>query len=272
MINSASAHLPIFPFEDIQRYHEVVVRSVSLRSHFDMFLWLQGDLQSFLPHDILIAAWGNFQEGEIQHDIISSLAGVRSQSAQPETITPLLLHLFKLWRGYGGEPFTLKVGKSGFLLQDDGLKCALGKALQKMRSVMVHGIKDERSNHDCLYVAFSTQESFAEVERKTMRMILPYIDTALRQVSHLPQQGSNNNQFNTSNVPVVLMDQVNDLSEREAEVLCWVALGKTNPEIGSILNISAFTVKNHMQRVFKKLNVSNRAQAVGKVKALVNDS
>jgi len=47
-------------------------------------------------------------------------------------------------------------------------------------------------------------------------------------------------------------------------VLYWVAKGKTNPEIAQILDISSFTVKNHMQRVFKKLDVSNRAQAVSK--------
>ena len=62
------------------------------------------------------------------------------------------------------------------------------------------------------------------------------------------------------------------LSEREAEVLRWVAAGKTNAEIGSILNISSFTVKNHMQRVFKKLNVLNRAQAVSRLKALRLDA
>ena len=45
----------------------------------------------------------------------------------------------------------------------------------------------------------------------------------------------------------------------------WVRLGKTNLEIGMILDISAFTVKNHMQRIFKKLDVLNRAQAVAKV-------
>ncbi len=55
-----------------------------------------------------------------------------------------------------------------------------------------------------------------------------------------------------------------ELSAREAEILRWIALGKTNPEIGSILNISAFTVKNHVQRILKKLDVTNRTQAVGK--------
>jgi DNA-binding CsgD family transcriptional regulator len=37
------------------------------------------------------------------------------------------------------------------------------------------------------------------------------------------------------------------------------------------LDISAFTVKNHVQRVFKKLNVSNRAQAVSTLNSLTND-
>ena len=61
-----------------------------------------------------------------------------------------------------------------------------------------------------------------------------------------------------------------DLTEREREVMHWVAGGKTNPEIASILEISAFTVKNHMQRVFKKLEVTNRAQAVSKIMPLVS--
>jgi DNA-binding CsgD family transcriptional regulator len=62
----------------------------------------------------------------------------------------------------------------------------------------------------------------------------------------------------------------NELSAREAEILHWIALGKTNPEIGSILNISAFTVKNHVQRILKKLDVTNRTQAVGKTHAFLN--
>jgi DNA-binding CsgD family transcriptional regulator len=54
------------------------------------------------------------------------------------------------------------------------------------------------------------------------------------------------------------------LSEREREILDWVRKGKTNHEIGTILGISQFTVKNHLQRIFRKLDVLNRAQAIGK--------
>ncbi len=60
-----------------------------------------------------------------------------------------------------------------------------------------------------------------------------------------------------------------NLTAREAEILRWVALGKTNSEIGSILGISSFTVKNHVQRILKKLDVSNRTQAVGKTNAFI---
>jgi DNA-binding CsgD family transcriptional regulator len=57
----------------------------------------------------------------------------------------------------------------------------------------------------------------------------------------------------------------NALTDREVEIVEWVAMGKTNSEIGSILGLSLFTVKNHLQRIFKKMNVSNRAQAVAKL-------
>jgi transcriptional regulator EpsA len=256
--------------EDLHHFHRVVSHSVDVKSHFDVLVWLQGDMQQYLPHDIMVAAWGNFDTGAIQHDIISALAGVRSHSSNPVTITPLLCQLFARWGQGGNKPFTLNSGESGFLLQNDGLQCTLGVALQRMRSAMVHGIKDERGSHDCLYVSFSTRERLGEAERSAMAMVLPYIDTALRQVEHLPHQAHAISHASDEAWSTRLAVE-HDLSEREAEILKWVALGKTNPEIGSILEISAFTVKNHMQRVFKKLDVTNRAQAVARFKALINN-
>lgn len=51
------------------------------------------------------------------------------------------------------------------------------------------------------------------------------------------------------------------LTVREAEVLYWVAQGKTNPEIGIILSISKRTVHKHLERVFVKLGVETRVAA-----------
>jgi DNA-binding response OmpR family regulator/DNA-binding CsgD family transcriptional regulator len=51
------------------------------------------------------------------------------------------------------------------------------------------------------------------------------------------------------------------LTHREAEVLVWIAHGKPNRDISEILNISPRTVNKHLEQVFAKLGVVNRAAA-----------
>ena len=48
---------------------------------------------------------------------------------------------------------------------------------------------------------------------------------------------------------------------READVLLWISRGKSNRDISEILNISARTVNKHLEQVFTKLGVENRAAA-----------
>ncbi len=49
------------------------------------------------------------------------------------------------------------------------------------------------------------------------------------------------------------------LTPRQAEVAYWVAQGKTNPEIAVILATSPRTIDKHMERIFERLHVENRA-------------
>ena len=51
------------------------------------------------------------------------------------------------------------------------------------------------------------------------------------------------------------------LTPRAAEALLWVAQGKTNPDIATILGITESTVKKHVQEVFEKLGVETRGAA-----------
>lgn len=53
------------------------------------------------------------------------------------------------------------------------------------------------------------------------------------------------------------------LTDREAEVLLWLARGKSNAEIGAVLLISPRTVNKHLEHVFTKLGVENRSSATG---------
>ena len=52
------------------------------------------------------------------------------------------------------------------------------------------------------------------------------------------------------------------ISPRESEILLWMAQGKSNGDIGSILGISLGTVKKHTNHIFVKLGVEGRTAAV----------
>jgi len=51
------------------------------------------------------------------------------------------------------------------------------------------------------------------------------------------------------------------LTPREAEVLFWVAEGKTSPEIALILNAAPTTIKKHVNHILEKLALENRLSA-----------
>ncbi len=58
-----------------------------------------------------------------------------------------------------------------------------------------------------------------------------------------------------------LLKQKLTVTEREAEVLLWIARGKSNRDIAEILDLSPRTVNKHLEQIYAKLGVENRASA-----------
>ncbi len=65
-----------------------------------------------------------------------------------------------------------------------------------------------------------------------------------------------------------LLQQTLALTTRESQVLLWISRGKSNREIGEILDISPRTVNKHLEQVFVKLGVENRAAAAARAVTL----
>jgi len=59
------------------------------------------------------------------------------------------------------------------------------------------------------------------------------------------------------------------LTQREAEVLSWLVHGKTNRDIAEILNVSPRTVDKHLEQIYHKVGVENRAAAAAVAVRLV---
>ena len=58
------------------------------------------------------------------------------------------------------------------------------------------------------------------------------------------------------------------LTDRELEVLRLMAAGRSNTEIAQALIVAVSTVKTHVNRIFGKLGVTSRTQAVARAREL----
>ena len=58
------------------------------------------------------------------------------------------------------------------------------------------------------------------------------------------------------------------LTERELEILNWVAQGLSNKEIALRLNISRYTIESHIKHIYRKLSVTTRTKAINAARDL----
>ena len=107
-----------------------------------------------------------------------------------------------------------------------------------------------------LCVVSSTTARSPEDVSALIKMILPYLEEAFQRVG--PEQQD----MQQSTLTAEHGGKTASLTSREREVLNWTAKGKGCWETGLIVGISERTVKFHLQNIYRKLNVLNRAQAV----------
>jgi transcriptional regulator EpsA len=255
-----SASVPL-PDNDPAQFMRIAGQGASVATHADLWRWLQGDVQKWLAHDVMLIGWGDFRTGSLRFDIVSSLPGLRTFNCSPGAISPLLSYLRDCWVAAQLSPCQLEVGPFSELLTQRGPEWDRSEAIANMRTAVVHGIGEGKRSGERIFAALSANPAPPAGAATALKLLLPYIDTALRQMPPAPQRQATcmNSQYQRH------VAHLAALSERERQIMTWVALGKTNPEIGCILSISEFTVKNHMKSIFGKLDVTNRAQAVAKL-------
>jgi transcriptional regulator EpsA len=242
---------------DPASFLHIAGQGTAVGTHAQLWQWLQGDVQHWLRHDALIVGWGDFRTGELQYDIVSSVPGLRSQHFTRASIAPLISYLRDCWVAAQQSPCEVDITGCQQLLGHCNWQST--QAIGTMRTALVHGTTDGPHGNERIYAALSTHTSVPTGGGAALKLLMPFIDIALRRIPPVParQAACDRAGVHTATAPA--------LSERERQIMDWVALGKTNPEIGCILRISEFTVKNHLKSIFTKLDVSNRAQAVAKL-------
>jgi transcriptional regulator EpsA len=238
-----------------QREQEYLLRSIEsalqVRRRRQFFLWTQGQFQGLLPHEVMICIqYGVSDEVlhvECLHSVVlneaeidyfcnphNGLAVRLANHCRVEESLPCVI----LARGDDAHPM------SRLRVEMDG---------KKLGNVLVHGT-EQLPGGASFFAVFGLHDVPSSRHTFFLELILPYLHILLHRVV-INSEGSGG---------VVTNNVARPVTNREVDVLRWVKEGKSNYEIGLILGISGLTVKNHLQKIYKKLNVQNRAQAVSR--------
>lgn len=242
------------------------------------FVWTQSQLQPLVPHQVLVCGAWQRQRRAVVLDAFHSVvlpAPVLDQLIDADG--PLLAALTAHWVEGRGRSRALDLAR---------LDGAAGQAAQPLRTLLgdshllVHGVaRPQRpAEIESLFV-FGGLGSLdagagATLARRAawLDLVLPFLHSTWLRVTatelELQRPGGP--------PPPALQDKPRapgvaprgSVTERERQILGWVQEGKSNHQIATVLGISPLTVKNHVQKILRKLGASNRAQAVSRAMAL----
>jgi len=221
---------------------------VHARAHF--FSWTQGLLQSLIRHELLICTLCLGKPPAFRAD------GFSMTTPDPSTLSDIYLRdtsvapaLLKAWEERRYQPVVIDttvapVGSGAFMRELERLGGT---------QLLVHGVHDADGRALTMFTFACRPGSIGSRQTYLAQLLAPslhaaWVRTQLTRTANATEKASGQSV----------------LTVREQDILKWIYLGKSNFEIGAILKISPLTVKNHVQKILRKLNVVNRTQAIGK--------
>jgi len=224
------------------------------REHF--FSWTQGLLQSLIKHEVMVCAVRSGEPPTLRADSFSMIATQQALFGELfQRDTSVTLGLIKDWEDRGFRPLICNATDSPFCRGLFAQELGRVSATQ----ILAHGTHDAQGQARGFYAFVCAPGTLGPRHAYLARLVTPFLHAAwVRTEVNGRAKGNDQPQ----------REEAGKITTREQEILRWVALGKSNFEIGAILGISPLTVKNHVQKILRKLNVVNRAQAVGKAAEL----
>jgi transcriptional regulator EpsA len=221
---------------------------VHARAHF--FSWTQGLLQSLIRHELLICTLCLGKPPAFRAD------GFSMTTPDPTLFSDVFLRdtavattLLKAWEEKRYQPVAIDTAATAL---GSG---AFTRELERLGAtqLLVHGVHDADGRALTLFTFACRAGSVGPRQMYLAQLLAPSLHAAWVRT-----------QLSRTASAVEKASGQSVLTVREQDILKWIYLGKSNFEIGAILKISPLTVKNHVQKILRKLNVVNRTQAIGK--------
>jgi DNA-binding CsgD family transcriptional regulator len=211
--------------------------SLYVDSREDFARFLRTHLQKVVPHVHLLCGYGELDsQGFRIRSALHFGPGIDGGQV-PRAHMKLLSELAAAWR-VRRRPFVLMGATEGGGHSD----------------AVFHAVKDIGSAVVGFYCFLDCDQALLS-DQTAFELAVPHLHTAFGRVTRSERRGKRR-------------AMAQSLTDREREILQWIAQGKTNHEIATILGRSLFTVKNQVRRILEKFGASSRSEAADAAQAL----
>lgn len=244
----ASSRRPSPTIEALFDAVQVCEISLSVASRHQFEAWVRGPLNSLIPHfGLLVWSSGTDCNPGALRVFQGDSGGLDFFQSSGIDATRFGLEARRRWRLADRVPTRLSA------------KClAVDSSLHPPPCVeyVVHGVQPLLGEPETLLALICDTSGGIEETMLLTRLIAPFLVLALHRIDCAT----------SPHKPALAVSQSpachSPLGTQEIRILECIRNGMTNAAIGSALGISPFTVKSHLQRVFRKFQVSTRTQAV----------
>jgi transcriptional regulator EpsA len=244
---------------------DVFEESLRVFKREQFFSWLQGSLQSLIPHEVLICGVSLKNQSQLHFESFISNRYVNDQDvrfvtsyengiihrvidAWKKDLRPILISHTLDAVDYG--PYRVPFVESQAVLNQ-----------LEIKNIAAHGVSNKEGDVMTFFSFSRIDGDPTPRHAYILQLLVPQMHQAFLRVMN-SRSGAMNKPAELQQIPKTIeKTEKQIISPREIEVLRWVFLGKTNPEVADILNVSVNTIKNHVHNAISKLGVENRSQA-----------
>lgn len=233
--------------EDQGRLVLVLDASLKVKNEKQFYAWAQCELQYLMSHEILVCCMAVGTESVMKYYYFSSTPEFTKEHLA-ELCAPHTGLLSQMMR------HTEIMGAASIL----GSPVRMGNYHESwipllerhnLVNAVAHGLTGSDNRLKSYFCFFRVHEKLDERTRYLLDILLPILDSTLSRVA--AESGCMAVQLNAGM-----------LGKRHMQVLVLLKAGKSNHEIAQQLELSPLTVKNHVQKIMKKLKVNSRGHAV----------
>jgi transcriptional regulator EpsA len=238
-----------------ERLASILENSLRVGSEPGFFLWCQGALQALVPHEILVCGAANGPGRRMRMHRLTSTRYFQDEHFRQLCDSPdgLVPRLMGEWEE-ASQPILL------FPEKDDHTRELLRRS--ELRNLVVHGMRGAEGEISGFYCFARTKLDDSERTRYIIEVVTPVVHSAFVRMlaAQACARGSAGSRLAAAGA--TLARSARDVTAREIEILQHIKSGKSTADIASTLRLSPFTVKNHVQKILRKLSAKSRSHAV----------